>query len=451
MPATKIRLTWRFPSLKVAVLALAIAYSCAAAETPTTGSLTLADALALTLKQSPELSAYSWDVRAAEARIIQARLRPNPELSVQAENLFGTREYKNASSAEYTLQLSQLVELGGKRSARVEEARLGRALSEFDYQVQRVDVLRATTEAFIDVLAAQRRVALAEETVKLWQGAVPLTKKRVDAGAASPTELTRGNVAVALAEVGLAQAKRDLLGAKGVLAAQWGETKAARFERVVGDLDRMEAPPPFKTLVVQLTRNPHIARWTAERERRQAALRLQKAQRVPDVTIGAGPRMLGKGDDYTLGTIGFSLPLPFFNRNQGNIAEAEALLSKTDPEERAAESKAFGELSVAYQTLLRANEEVDILKGKVLPGATQTVEQLAEGYEAGKFSQLEILEARRTLTDARLQHLRALADYHKALAQVEALTAAPVELHGHLGTRKVTNPAPATPNKPLRK
>lgn len=425
--------------------------SASGADTPPNSTLTLGDALALTLKQSPELSAYSWEVRAAEARIIQSRLRPNPELSVQAENLFGTREYKNADSAEYTLQLSQLVELGGKRTARIEEARLGRALSEFDYQVQRVDVLRATTEAFIDVLAAQRRVALSEETVKLWQGAIPITKKRVDAGAASPTELTRGNVAVALAEVGLAQAKRDLLGAKGLLAAQWGESKTPRFDRVVGDLDRMETPPPFKTLVVQLTRNPHIARWTAEREKRQAALRLQKAQAIPDITIGAGPRMVGKGDDYTLGTIGFSLPLPFFNRNQGNIAEAEALLSKTDPEERAAEAKAFGELSVAYQTLLRANEEVDILKGKVLPGATQTVDQLAEGYEAGKFSQLEILEARRTLTDARVQHLRALADYHKALAQVEALTAAPVELHGHLGTNKVTTQPPTPKNKTLRK
>jgi len=434
-----------------ATITLAASVPAGGAEPSPTGNITLADALALTLKQNPELSSYSWDVRAAEARTIQARLRPNPELNVQAENLVGTGEYRNGRAAEYTLQLSQLVELGGKRAARMDEARFGRALADFDYQVGRVDVLRVTTEAFIDVLVAQRRLALAEETVKLWQSAVPLTKKRVDAGAASPAEVTRGNVAVALAEVGLEQAKRDLLGAKGVLAAQWGETKTARFASVSGDLDRMESPPPFSTLVVQLTRNPHIARWSAEREKRAAALRLHQAQIVPDITVNAGPRMLGRGDDYTLGTIGFSFPLPLFNRNQGNIAEARALLSKTDPEERAAEAKAFGELSVAYQTLLRANAEVDILKTKVLPGATQTVEQLAEGYEAGRFSQLEILEARRTLTDARTQHLRALADYHKALAQVEALTAAPVELHGHLGTKKMATPPAAPARKPLRK
>ncbi|MDQ3624767.1 MAG: TolC family protein, partial [Verrucomicrobiota bacterium] len=159
---------------------------------------------------------------------------------------------------------------------------------------------------------------------------------------------------------------------------------------------------------------------------------LQQAQAVPDITAFAGPRVLGNAENVSTGVLGFSIPLPLFNRNQGNIAEARALLSKTNPEERAAEARAFGELSVAYQMLLRASEEVVILTESVLPGATQSVELLTAGYEAGRFSQLEILDARRTLTDARNQHLRSLADYHKALAQVEALTAAPVELHRHL-------------------
>lgn len=426
---------------------LAMRHSTMAADAPSS-TITLARALALTLEQSPELSAFDWDIRAAEARIIQARLLPNPELSLEAENLTGTRGFKSGNEAERTLQLSQLIELGGKRAARVDEAMSGRVLTDFDYQVKRVEVLRATTEAFVDALVAQRRLALAEETLRLSESAVPLTQKRVEVGKASSVEVTRSNVVVSLAQIGLGQAKRELLAAKATLAAQWGETKNVRFESVIGNLDRTEEVPAFTTLVTRLGRNPQIARWTAEREKRAASLRNQQAQAVPDITVGLGPRMIGKGDEFTVGTVGFSIPLPFFNRNQGNIAEARALLSKTDPEERAAEAKAFGELSVAYQTLLRASEEVVILKNSVLPGAAQSVELLTSGYEAGRFSQLEILDARRTLTDARNQHLRALGDYHRALARVEALTAAPVELHHHLDGKKPSPSATPVPRKP---
>ena len=411
-----------------------------------TGTITLARALALTLEQSPELAAYSWDIRAAEARIIQARLRPNPEISFTAEDVTGSGEFKNGDGAQRTLQLSQLVELGGKRIARVEEAQFGRELADFDYQLKRVEVLRATTEAFVDALVAQRRLALSEETLTLFENAVPLTQKRVEVGKASAVEVTRSNLSVSLAQIGSAQARRDLLAAKARLAAQWGETKSVRFDGVSGDLDRLEELPAFPVLVARLSRNPQLARWTTEREKREATLRLQRAQAVPDITLFGGPRVVGNAENLTTGVVGMSIPLPFFNRNQGNIAEANALLSRANPEERAAEARAFAELSVAYQTLVRASEEVVILKGSVLPGATQSVDLLTAGYEAGRFSQLEILDARRTLTDARNQHLRALADYHKALAQVEALTAAPVELHRHTDTTP-TKRAPQTRKK----
>lgn len=412
----------------------AAALSPVSAQDSPGGTLTLARALALTLENSPELAAVSWDIRAAEARIIQARLLPNPEIALTAEDLTGTRGFKNGENAERTLQLSQLVELGGKRPARVAEAQLNRALTDFDYQVKRVEVLRATTRAFVDVLVAQRRLALAEETVQLWENAVPLTKKRVEQGAAPEVEVTRINVAVALAQITREETRRDALAAKAVLAAQWGETRAVRFASVTGDLDRMEPLPPFGTLVARLGNHPQLARWTVERERRAATLRLEQAQAVPDLTALAGPRVVGRADDLTLGVIGFSMPLPLFNRNQGNIAEARAFIEKARPEERAIEARAFADLSVAYQTMLRAIGDVATLKERVLPSATQTVTLLSEGYSAGRFSQLEILDARRTLTESRDHHLRALADYHKALADVEALTAQPVELHGHLST-----------------
>src|SRR5947207_2938543 len=119
------------------------------------GQVTLAQALALTLKQNPDLAAFSWDVRSAEARVLQARLRPNPELGMQSEDISGSRP--GFSYSQTTLQLSHLLELGGKRTARVREATFGRELAKLDYESKRLDILKKTAQAIVEVLSAEER------------------------------------------------------------------------------------------------------------------------------------------------------------------------------------------------------------------------------------------------------------------------------------------------------
>lgn len=390
------------------------------------GSLSLSDALALSLRQNPELQAYDWDIRAAEARTLQAGLKPNPVLNYSAQNLPGSGPYRGGEVMENTLELGQLVELGGKRQARVNEAEAGRSVAEWAYQVRRVEVLKNTTQAFVMVLAAQRQVQLAEETAALAEKVTPMTQKRVEAGKANAVEVMRSKVAVASAKIELEQAKRTLATARINLAIQWG-AQTADFDSVKGDLQGIKALPKFSTLVQRIQSNPEIARWSAEREKRYATLAKQKSLAKPDITISAGPRVLGKADDISF-VVGFSMPLPFKNKNQGAIAEAEAHIAKTDSERKASEMNVYAQLSAAYQVLLRATTEVELLNKDVLPGAQEAEEAVMQGYEAGRFTQLEILDARRTLIQARNQHLRALADYHQALAEIEALTAAPITL-----------------------
>lgn len=415
--------------------ALAGAATPLRAESPR-GTLRLPEALALALKQNPELAGFEWERRAAEARIITARLRPNPEVSVEAENVTGTGDLKNGEQAERTLRLSQVVELGGKRPARIAEATAERELVEWEYQVKRVEVLRATTEAFIDVLAAQRLIEWQGETLGLWEKAVPFAERKVQVGQGSVVEVNRATIAVAMARIAVEQARRDLQIARGNLAAQWG-ARTANFEGVTGELDETHRVPSIETLRSRLLENPQLARWTAVREKREATLRLARAEGVPNVTASGGPRLEGRGEEVT-GVIGFSMPLPLFSRNQGKIAEARANIGKAETERQAVEAKVFAELNKAYQTLRHAEEEVELLTKTVLPNAGSAVELVTKGYETGRSSQLEILEAQRTLTEARVQRLRALADYHKALAEIEALTARPASLPGHGTARTKT-------------
>lgn len=407
-------------------LLLIVALPLAASAAEKSGSITLAEALARTLRGNPELAAYNWEIRMAEARILQAGLRPNPELSIDIENPTGSGAYKNGDQMEDTLTLSQLIELGGKRPARILEAQAGRAVVEWEYQVKRVEVLKTTTLAFIDVLAAQRRLELAGEVVKVAEEAVNLTEQRVGVGKVSTVELTRSKVAVSSAQIEIEQAQRDIATARGHLAAQWG-ARQADFAAVSGDLDQHQAPPSLSSLRERLLANPDLARWTAEREKRAAALAKEQTLARPDVTFRVGPRMEGRAEDATF-VAGFSVPLPLYHRNQGNIAEARANLARLDEEKRAAEARAFAALNEAWQKLSGALREIAILEENVIPGAKDAEKQLTDGYAAGRFTQIEVLDARRTLHAARGQQVRALADYLKARAEIDALTARPAEL-----------------------
>lgn len=386
----------------------------------------LNEALALATTRSPELATFAYDERAADARLLQAGLRPNPTISVEAENILGSGDYGGADQSETTLSLGQLLELGGKRVARMDVARAGQAMVRFDYETRRREVLRRTTLAFIEVLGAQRRVELAEETARLAGEFVPLVQKRASAGVASTIETARGDVQLATAQIGVEQAKRDLAAARRNLVTIWAD-KEANFTQAVGDLDRRPALPNFTASWARLSLHPLVTRWDAERNLRTAVVAREQAQAKPDVMVSAGPRWL-QGDREATLVAGFSIPLPVANRNQGNIAEAKALVDKSSAEKLNAQAALGAQLGEAWEGLAKALKQIDILEGQLLPAATRTIDAAATAYQAGRLSQLEILDARRTLTDARIQALEARIAAHKMSAMLEALTASSPEL-----------------------
>ena len=382
--------------------------------------LTLRQALALALTQSPELAAYDYGVRIAQARVLQAGLLPNPEAEVFSENLGGS----TSAASETTLQLGQLLELGGKRPKRVREARLSRVLAEFDYEIKKREVFLKTHEAFVDVLAGQRAVEVNQEIVELTESVLPDLRRRIEAGKASSLEETRSNAAVATARIGLEQARRDLLTARHRLAAQWGSARP-RFGPAVGNLE--DAPPiaSLDTLSLKLTDHPRIARFAAELAQREATFSLEKAKAIPDVTVHGGFREFGDNGGNSF-VIGGSVPLPLFNQNQGNIKAARESIARTEAEKSAAWANISAELAEAYQAVQSARAQIDLFRNTVLPQNEEALKKITEGYNAGRFSYLEFLDAQRTLVTARQQYLQALAAHQHAVARVENLTSRPL-------------------------
>lgn len=388
-----------------------------------TGALTLGQALALAVTRNSGLAAVSYDVRIGEARVLQAKLSPNPEAEFTSENVTGSGSYSDANLSENTLLLGQLIELGGKRRARVREAAFSRELAEFDYETKKRDVFLKTAQDFVDVLAIQRRVVINEQLVRLANDFIPVVVKRIEAGKASDLEKTRFDVAIGSSRIDLEQAKHDLAAARQRLASRWGSLKP-RFASVTGNLDATPATVSLDALALRLAANPRLARFGAEVAQRQAALARERAAAVPDVTLRAGGRQINETNDTTA-VIGFSVPLPLWNRNQGNILAARERIDRADAEQAAVAAELMTELTEGYENLERARATILVLRETVLPGADNALKATSEGYEAGRFGYLEVLEARRTTGAARIQYLQAITDYHKALHVVEALTADP--------------------------
>src|SRR5215510_14646691 len=190
-----------------------------------TGVLTLVQAQALALLQHPKIAAFGWEVRAGEARTLQASLPPNPELGVEVENFAGSGALRGFQSAEITIHLSQLIELAGKRQKRTRVAALERDLVAWDYEATRIEVLTQVTQAFVEVLSAQQRLRLNLELVRLAEQVLRTVAERVRAGKVSPVEETRAQVALSTSRIALERTQRELDAARARLAVTRSEER----------------------------------------------------------------------------------------------------------------------------------------------------------------------------------------------------------------------------------
>lgn len=383
--------------------------------------LTLGQALQRVLQNNPELAAFSKEVVAYEGTKLQAGLLKNPEFSIGAESF----DSSDPGIERFTtFRISQLIELGGKRSARVNVATLGQEIAGQAYAAKRLEVLARTANAFVDVLENQEQVKVMDDTLRLMQRAMNTVVKRVEAGKAPPIEATRSKVALSAATIELEQARRNLSAVRAKLALLWGEAKP-QFSQALGELEAFVEIPGFDQLVSRLEENPAILQSIKNVAQHEAIVELQKANKIPDVTLGAGVQRY-LGIDKTTAVLDMSIPIPIFNRNQGNELEARQRLNKAMDEQMSVELQLRTEFVRNYESLLAAQNEIKVLHDEILPGAQNAFEITNRGYQLGKFSFLEMLDAQRAFFQNRILYVRALANYQRLVNTIEQLIAAPL-------------------------
>ena len=382
--------------------------------------LTLREVIARVLLHNPELEAFSLEVRAREAHALQAGLYKNPNILFDLQDVLGSGGFKKVQQSQSTLVLSQVIELGGKRTKREKAALSHKDLAFWDYEAARMNILTQVAKTYTDALTAQEKLKLADELAQLSQKSYNAVKARVTAGKVSPIHEVKAQVALSTTQIQYQQAENNLRAAYRRLASFWGDL-TPQFEQVAGNLYLIGPVPPFTTLTEGMQSNPDLARWAAEMTQRTAAIDLEEANSVPDIKVGAGARWFEETNDNSF-VVEFSIPIQLFDRNQGAIAEARHRLAKARAQRRAVKLKLNAALATGYTRLANAHSQVTSLKTKILPGARTAFEAVNEGYRFGKFGYLEVLDSQRTWFDARSQFLNALAEYHKAVADVERLT-----------------------------
>ncbi len=388
------------------------------------GPLSLREALALAVRLNPGLAASAHDILAAEGNARQAGVLPNPELEIEAEDFGGTDSRKGYDGATTTAGISQQIELGGKRSKRQAVARAEARLTGWDYESARLDVLTRTKQAFVDVLAAQGQVALAEASLSLAEDVRKSVAERVKAGKVPELEETKAAVEVSSAGIALERAKRKLDVARKLLVANWGSA-TPRFANAVGSLEDVREVGSLDSLAAAVDRSPEVARWSDARLAAAESLRLAKAQRIPDITVNVGARRFEE-DGTHAAVAGIALPLPLFDRNTGGIAAAQHAVMAAEQKERAARLMAATSFAEIHGRLEAARSEAIAIRDGLLPAAQKAFEAAQTGYREGKYGHLEVLDAQRTLNEARSRYLEVLADYHKATADLERLTGTPL-------------------------
>lgn len=389
-------------------------------------SLTLPRALSRALAANPRLSAAERDIGIAGGRRIQAGARPNPELSFEIDDAFGTGQYAGTRSAETTLQLGQLVELGGKRDARIAIGVAEVDAARWQRAALRLEIMSETATAFYNVLGAQRRVQILDAQIAALDRLTPLFQRRVEAGASSPAETARAQVAADLVKADRERARTLLATYRRELAALMG-INTTSFGRAVGDLNRIGAPPSFRTVLATLKNNPQLIRWTAVRAQRDAELLAARLKPIPDVRVSAGWRHYRETNDNAV-RLGISIPIPLFDRNTGGIIEAQEARAKVDAESAAARATLILTLGRAYETAAGSAREIGILRTSAIPTVRRAVDAIEEGYAQGRYSLLEVLDAQNTATQAALREAEALISFHTSVAVLEGLTGVPLGL-----------------------
>ena len=404
----------RWP-LRAALTCVASGLLCTsvAAQTAPTFQVLLREAQA----SAPRLALGLAETRAAEGHAAQAAARPNPTLGLMVENAAGSGPYKDFDSAETTLSIEQPLELGGKRAARTSVAQADLAAAQARAALGQVDFARDLALAYANAEAAQQRLAISRDSVDLAQADARAARLLVDNGKEAQVRAVQADAGLATARADLATAQAEAEAALARLSALAGSPET--YTAVTGGLlDAASATPPPGPAF-----SPAIAAARAERDAAERRIAMERARRVPDLSVSLGVRQF-QSDNSTAAVFGVSAPLPLFDRNRGAVAAATANAQAARARLAMAQAEHDGDRRAATAQVAAAGQTLEASR-QAEAAASEAYRLARIGYDAGRLPLSEVLAARRDLIaargraiDTKLARVKALADLARTQGRI---------------------------------
>lgn len=369
---------------------------------------------------APRLAESAANIRAAEGLALQAAARPNPSLGLEVENIGTNRGYSGLSGTQTTLSVGQPFELGGKRQARVEAGSAGVVAAQARDRQIGVDFGYDLALAYAAAEAAQSRMALFEEALMAAQEDLRAAQALVNAGREADLRGVQAQAAVAAAEAdvegaraGAQTAFAQLANLAGVALPYTGVDSS--LLPLATSLRPLPAAPPAVT--------PAVATAQAERDAATRRIVVEQSRAVPDITGSLGIRRIA-GDNATVFVGAISVPLPLFDKNEGNIAASLAQRDAADARLTAARLEAENNFRATVAQAMAADAR--LRSSMQAETAAAEAYRLARiGYDAGRTPLIELLTARRNLTavqgaalDARVARIDAEAGLARLFGRI---------------------------------
>lgn len=404
-----------------------IAQVAAQAPTPP-ATLTVEQAVAEALDKNLDLAAERARLPVADALRTSAALRPNPVFSVSTDHLdlVGPRftESNGGGPAEISFRSDVAWEQGGKRRRRIAVADSDRLVTRQEVADQGRQLAFEVQSTFIDLLLAQRTLALGRENLSAMQRVRDIARARVSSGDLAEVELMRTRVAVLQLENEVRQQELAIRMAQRRLALLLGRPSDAPPIEAAGDFQYLDRVPPTDDLVrLAVAQRPDLLALAAERDRAEADILLQRSLGRADITLGTEYRRQ-QGVNGKSNSLGFfiSTPLQLFDRNQGEVARARAAAVEAARRLEARQATVAAEVEQAWDQHQAARALLLRIDQEMLADARE-VRAIAEySYERGEATLVELLDAQRAFNDTMQSHLSARAELARSLYLIDAVS-----------------------------
>lgn len=403
----------------IGLLSLSLTLYASAEVAPGPGPvLTLPQAVALTLKQHPEMNAFVPRYRAQQGQVQQAGVKERPQVGLMIEDALGNGEHSALGSMQSTLTFSWMLQQE-QIDSRIAAAKSQTGQLEVEQQIATLDLASHTARKFIQILIKNERLKLNKIALQQSKDVLRAISERVEAGKSSDVEKLQAEAEQVRRELAVEDLQHELKASHYQLTSLWGE--AGKAYQVSGNLMALPPNPSVGSQLSRLKKLPLLTKFATQRRIAQSQIELARIEAKPQWQLSAGVRRYEATDDFGL-VAGISIPWGGSNRNAGKIAALQAQQDVLADEASALLQTLDAQLYVLLQEMGHSRHVINTIQQRIVPLLENALSDATSAFDIGKLNYTQWNTVRQELLMAKSQLLDAYESLHLQHIEIQRLT-----------------------------